>query len=117
MYSKDYFTGMLDLTDAIKYELARKCKYWKIKALKCNDIDTCKDYINIADGIETATKIVDNVLTMQLEVKGEQDKVEEVTSEQALAAANILNIYCNDAPNNNCEEIKCSLYQWCVKGE
>lgn len=74
MYSKDYFTGMLDLTDAIKYELARKCKYWKIKALKCNDIDTCKEYINIADGIETATKIVDNVLTMQLEVKRKAEK-------------------------------------------
>lgn len=70
MYSKDYFLGMLDLTDAIKYELARKCEYWKIKAMKCDDIDAYRDYINIAGGIETATKIIDKVLTMQLEVKG-----------------------------------------------
>lgn len=73
-YSKDYFTGMLDLADAIKYELARKCEYWKIKALKCNDIDTCRDYINIADGIETAVSILDKVLTMQLEVKGDEEE-------------------------------------------
>ena len=41
----------------------------------------------------------------------------EVTSEEALKAAEVISTYCTDAPNNNCEEIKCSLYQWCVKGE
>lgn len=41
----------------------------------------------------------------------------EITSEEALKAAEIISTYCTDAPNNNCEEIKCSLYQWCVKGE
>ena len=41
----------------------------------------------------------------------------EITSKEALKAAEILSTYCTDAPNNNCEEIKCSLYQWCVKGE
>lgn len=41
----------------------------------------------------------------------------EVTSKEALEAAEVISTYCTDAPNNNCEEIKCSLYQWCVKGE
>lgn len=41
----------------------------------------------------------------------------ETTSKEALEAAEVLSIYCTDAPNNNCEETKCSLYQWCVKGE
>ena len=41
----------------------------------------------------------------------------EITSKEALEAAKILSTYCTDAPNNNCEEIKCNLYQWCVKGE
>lgn len=41
----------------------------------------------------------------------------EITSKEALKAAEILSTYCTDAPNNNCEEMKCSLYQWCVKGE
>ena len=41
----------------------------------------------------------------------------EITSKEALKAAEVLSTYCTDAPNNNCEEIKCSLYQWCVKGE
>lgn len=41
----------------------------------------------------------------------------EITSKEALEAAEVLSTYCTDAPNNNCEEIKCSLYQWCVKGE
>ena len=39
----------------------------------------------------------------------------EITSKEALKAAKIISTYCTDAPNNNCEEIKCSLYQWCVK--
>lgn len=41
----------------------------------------------------------------------------EITYKEALEAAEILNTYCTNAPNNNCEEMKCSLYQWCVKGE
>ena len=41
----------------------------------------------------------------------------EITYKEALEAAEMLSTYCTDAPNNNCEEIKCSLYQWCVKGE
>lgn len=41
----------------------------------------------------------------------------EVTSKEALEAAEVISTYYTDAPNNNCEEIKCSLYQWCVKGE
>lgn len=41
----------------------------------------------------------------------------EITSKEALKAAEILSTYCTNAPNNNCEEIKCNLYQWCVKGE
>ena len=41
----------------------------------------------------------------------------EITSKEATEAAEVLSTYCTDAPNNNCEEIKCSLYQWCVKGE
>ena len=51
--------------------------------------------------------------------KGSDMAIEEleITSKEALKAAEILNTYCTDAPNNNCEEIKCSLYQWCVKGE
>ena len=41
----------------------------------------------------------------------------EITSKEALEAAEVISTYCTDAPNNNCEERKCSLYQWCVKGE
>ena len=41
----------------------------------------------------------------------------EITYKEALKAAEILSTYCTDAPNNNCEETKCNLYQWCVKGE
>ena len=41
----------------------------------------------------------------------------EITSKKALKATEVLSTYCTDAPNNNCEEMKCSLYQWCVKGE
>ena len=41
----------------------------------------------------------------------------EITCEEALKATEILSTYCTDAPNNKCEEMKGSLYQWCVKGE
>lgn len=71
-YSKDYFTGMKHLADAVKYELNKKHYYWESKARNCEDIDAYRDYTNIAGGIETAVNILDKVLTMQLEVKGEE---------------------------------------------
>lgn len=69
-YSKDYFTGMKHLADAVKYELNKKHYYWESKARNCEDIDAYRDYTNTAGGIETAVSILDKVLTMQLEVKG-----------------------------------------------
>lgn len=72
-YSKDYFTGMKHLADAVKYELNKKHYYWESKARNCEDIDAYRDYTNIAGGIETAVSILDKVLTMQLEVKGDEE--------------------------------------------
>ena len=60
----------------------------------------------MADFIATAIEALDELTTPK-----------EITHKEALKAAEMLNTYCTDAPNNNCEEIKCSLYQWCVKGE
>ena len=34
----------------------------------------------------------------------------EITSKEALEAAEILSTYCSDTPNNNCEEIKKYIY-------
>ena len=60
-YSKDYFTGMKHLADAIKYELDKKCLNYEVK----NDY-----YEGIARGLNEAHSIVNKVLYMQLEVKG-----------------------------------------------
>ena len=71
-YSKDYLLGMRHLADAVKYELDKKHYHFESKARNCDDIDAYRDYTNIAGGIETAVSILDKVLTMQLEVKGEE---------------------------------------------
>ena len=75
MYSKDYFTGMKHLADAVKYGLDNERYRYEKKAKNCGDIDVYSECTNIAGGIEIATKILNTVLTIQLEVKGDGDEV------------------------------------------
>lgn len=66
-YSKDYFTGMEHLADAIKYELAKKNLH--NETIKANYLDD-DYYEGVAKGLKEAHSIVNKVLSMQLEVKG-----------------------------------------------
>lgn len=69
-YSKDYFTGMKHLADAVKYELHEKLYYYERKIRNCEDIEAFRYFTNSAEGIDIAIEILDKVLTMQLKVKG-----------------------------------------------
>lgn len=69
-YTKDYFTGMKHLADAVKYELHKKHYYYERKIRNCEDIEAFRYFTNTAEGIDIAIEILDKVLTMQLEVKG-----------------------------------------------
>ena len=69
-YSKDYFTGMKHLADAINYELDKKSLHNEVIKAKYLDNDY---YEGIAKGLKEAHYIVDKVLSMQLEVKGNED--------------------------------------------
>ena len=65
-YSKDYFTGMKHLADAINYELDKQSLHNKVIKTKYLDDDY---YEGIAKGLQDAQYIVQKVLSMQLEVK------------------------------------------------
>ena len=65
-YSKDYFTGMKHLADAINYELDKKSLHNEM--IKANYLDD-DYYEGIAKGLKEAHSIVHKVLSMQLEVK------------------------------------------------
>ena len=125
-YSKDYFTGMKHLADAIKYGLNERQNYWITKANSAEHKNKSEEYFAVWRGLNEAKGFVLGTLTAQLEIKSDSEELEtffeeargieeEITSKQALTAINMLNIYCNDIPNNNCEDIKCNLYNWCVK--
>ena len=66
-YSKDYFTGMKHLADAINYELDKKSLHNEM--IKANYLDN-DYYEGVAKGLKEAHSIVHKVLSMQLEVKG-----------------------------------------------
>lgn len=66
-YSKEYFTGMKHLADAINYELDKKSLHNEVIKAKYLDNDY---YEGVARGIKEAHNIVNKVLCMQLEVKG-----------------------------------------------
>ena len=66
-YSKDYFTGMEHLADAINYELDKKSLHNEI--IKANYLDD-DYYEGVKKGLKEAQFIVHKVLSMQLEVKG-----------------------------------------------
>ena len=66
-YSKDYFTGMKHLADAINYELNKKSLHNEVIKAKYLDNDY---YEGVARGLKEAHSIVHKVLSMQLEVKG-----------------------------------------------
>ena len=68
-YTKDYFEGMKHLADAINYELDKKSLHNEI--IKANYLDD-DYYEGIARGLKEARYIVNKVLSMQLEVKGEK---------------------------------------------
>ena len=68
-YNKDYFTGMIHLADAIIYELAKKNLHNEVIKSKYLDDDY---YEGVAKGLKEAQSIVHKVLSMQLEVKGEE---------------------------------------------
>ena len=66
-YNKDYFTGMKHLADAINYEIGRMST--KNEQFMEKYVDN--DYFRgIERGLKDARKAVDNILHMQLEVKG-----------------------------------------------
>ena len=68
-YSKDYFTGMKHLADAINYELDQTDKYIHDKSRLYDDSDY---YHGIATGLKEAKAVVENAFYMQLEVKGDE---------------------------------------------
>ena len=70
-YSKDYFTGMKHLADAILYELKRIADYYEemSRTYKVEEY-----YSNLEEGIGKAMDVVEKVLHMQLEVKGDEEK-------------------------------------------
>ena len=65
-YSKDYFTGMKHLADAIDYELDKKSLHNELIKTKYLDNDY---YEGVAKGLKEAHYVVQKVLSMQLEVK------------------------------------------------
>ena len=65
-YSKDYFTGMKHLADAINYELDKKSLHNELIKTKYLDNDY---YEGVAKGLKEAHYVVQKVLSMQLEVK------------------------------------------------
>lgn len=69
-YSKDYFTGMKHLADAIMYELGRLRDYYNEKEEKERTRDGKEYYSIFGEGIDKAIDVVNAVLSMQLEVKG-----------------------------------------------
>ena len=69
-HNKDYFTGMKHLADAINYELDKKSLHNEMIKAKYLDDDY---YEGVAKGLKEAHSIVHKVLSMQLEVKGEED--------------------------------------------
>ena len=66
-YSKDYFTGMKHLADAINYELDKKSLH--NETIKDNYLED-DYYKKKKKGLKEAHSIVHKVLSMQLEVKG-----------------------------------------------
>ena len=76
-YSKEYFTGMKHLADAINYELDKKSLHNEVIKAKYLDDDY---YEGVAKGLKEAQSIVHKVLSMQLEVKvDEQDEIQKET--------------------------------------
>lgn len=71
-YNKDYFTGMKHLADAIMYELGRLRDYYNEKEEKERTRDGKEYYSIFGEGIDKAIDVVNAVLHMQLEVKGEE---------------------------------------------
>lgn len=71
-YNKDYFTGMEHLADAINYELGRLRDYYNEKEEKERTRDGKEYYSIFGEGIDKAIDVVNAVLHMQLEVKGEE---------------------------------------------
>lgn len=71
-YSKDYFTGMEHLADAILYELNRLEKYYIERAWQSHTIEDEYYYQAVNEGISTARSVMRKTLQMQLEVKGEE---------------------------------------------
>ena len=65
-YSKEYFTGMKHLADAINYELDKKSLHNEVMKTKYLDNDY---YEGVAKGLKEAHSIVHKVLSMQSEVK------------------------------------------------
>lgn len=66
-YSKDYFEGMKHLADAINYEIGRM----STKNEQLMEKYVYNDYFRgIERGLKDARKLVNNILHMQLEVKG-----------------------------------------------
>ena len=70
-YSKDYFTGMKHLADAILYELERLAGYYneRSRTYKWQEY-----YSGLEEGVNNAIDVVEKMLSMQLEVKGEEEK-------------------------------------------
>ena len=70
-YSKDYFTGMKHLADAILYELERLADYYneRSRTYKWQEY-----YSGLEEGVNNAIDVVEKMLYMQLEVKGEEEK-------------------------------------------
>ena len=68
-YNKDYFTGMEHLADAIMYELGRLADYYdeRSRTYKWQEY-----YSGLEEGINNAIDVVEKILHMQLEVKGEE---------------------------------------------
>ena len=66
-YSKDYFTGMEHLANAILCELERIADYYE----EMSRTYKAEEYYSIfGEGIDKAIDVVNAVLHMQLEVKG-----------------------------------------------
>ena len=77
-YSKDYFTGMKHLADAITCEIDRLDKYFHEKGKIFSESDDCN---GIAKGLAEARNAVDRTLSILLEVKGDKEKAEYFIAE------------------------------------
>ena len=71
-YSKDYFTGMEHLANAILYDLNRLAEYYKEKEEKERTRDGKEYYSIFGEGIDKAIEVVKKVLYTQLEAKEEE---------------------------------------------